>query len=79
MSNTEKILEDLARITATSKEFIGEFIYAPFGIESSEVLNSLTLYFALGVLAMIVYRISRPAPHARYRRPVNNYDYGRNI
>jgi len=79
MSKAELIWADIIGFTETSKEFIGNFVYAPFGIESSTLLNSVTLYVALGLIAFIAYRAVKPAHKARYRRPYNDYDYGRNV
>lgn len=79
MSNSEKIMEDFLAFTATAKEFIGEFVYAPFGIESSDGLNAITLYALMGVAVGVLIRIARPAPRARYRQRIKEYDYGRNV
>ncbi len=78
MSNFETIKEDLLAFSDASKEFIGAFIYEPMGIESTPMINGLTLYILLGVVGMTLYRASRPARKIRYRKPVE-YHYGRNV
>ncbi len=79
MSATEKILSDLGKATVDARDFVGEFVYAPFGIETSNLINGLTLVAALAVVGMIIYQILRPAPHARVKRNGNEYDFGRNV
>lgn len=71
------IKEDLIAASDAGKEFVGAFFYEPMGIESSALLNTVTLYALLGAVAMIAYRIAKPAPHPRYRKPIE-YDFGRN-
>ncbi|QHQ34457.1 hypothetical protein [Algicella marina] len=75
--STETIKEDLLAASEASKEFIAEFFYAPMGVEASPLLTSVTLYGLLAILAFALYRISKPAPHPRYRKHVE-YDFGRN-
>ena len=79
MSKVEQIWVDIVTFTEASKTFIGEFLYEPFRIESSYLLNSVTLYAVLGLVAFVAYRAIKPAHRARYRRPYNDYDYGRNV
>lgn len=76
--STETIKEDLLAASETSKEFIAEFFYAPIGIEASPMLTSVTLYTLLAVIAFALYRISKPAPQRRHRKP-SAYDFGRNV
>lgn len=73
----ETIKDDLIAVSETAKAFIGEFFYEPMGVISSPFLNAATLYVLLGIGALTLYRISKPAPHPRYRKPIE-YDYGRN-
>jgi len=79
MSKLEKLWDDVIAFHADAKAFTGEFLYEPFGIESSPFLNAVTLYAILAALAFAVYRVSRPAPHPRARHSVNKYDFGRNV
>ena len=76
--STETIKEDLLAASETSKEFIAEFFYAPIGIEASPMLTSITLYTLLAVIAFVLYRIAKPAPQRRHRKP-SAYDFGRNV
>ena len=80
MSDIAKITEEFVAFTAASKEFIGEFVYAPFGIESSPALNAFTLYAVIGVLVAVLIRALAPRPKPRYRKRVSefDYDFGRN-
>lgn len=79
MSKLEKLWDDIVVFHADAKEFTGKFLFEPFGIESSPFLNAVTLYAILAALAFAVYRVSRPAPQPRVRRPVDDYDFGRNL
>lgn len=76
-TNYESIKADLIAFSDASKEFIAEFFYAPMGVEASPLLASVTLYALLAVAAFLVYRIVKPAPQPRYRKP-ETYDFGRN-
>jgi len=77
MSARESITNDFAGLLADAKVFVGEFVYAPFGIEASETVNTVTLYAALAVVGFVIYRLVKPAPAPRYRTPVRDYDFGR--
>ena len=79
MSKVEKLWEDTVAFHASATEFVGEFLYEPFGIVSPPVINALTLYAILAGLAYAVRRATRPAPRPRVRHPVNEYDFGRNV
>ncbi|MEO0913606.1 MAG: hypothetical protein AAFY59_11560 [Pseudomonadota bacterium] len=76
--STETIKEDLVAASEASKEFIAEFFYAPIGVEASPLLTSITLYTLLAILGFALYRISKPAPLRRHRKP-SAYDFGRNV
>ena len=79
MSKLERLWDDVIAFHANAKEFTGEFLYEPFGVESTPLLNAVTLYAILAVLAFAVYRVSRPAPQPRVRHQDNKYDFGRNV
>ncbi|NNU81025.1 hypothetical protein HMH01_11310 [Halovulum dunhuangense] len=79
MSSMERVVEDLGRIYGRSKDFVGEFLYAPFGIESTDAVNAATLYVALAVLAMVTWRLASPAPRRRSGRARSKFDVSRNI
>ena len=79
MSSTERIVEDLTRLSDRSRDFVGDFLYAPLGIESSDTANAVTLYAILIGLAFVTYRLSRPAHKARISRAKSKYDLGRNV
>ena len=79
MSKVEQIWIDIVAFMDASKTFIGDFVYKPFGVESSPLMNAMTLYVLLGLVAFVAYRAVTPAPKSRYRRPYNDYDYGRNV
>jgi hypothetical protein len=66
MTQGERIMEfyntlliELVAFSVAAKEFVGEFLYAPFGIQSSESVNSFTLYFVLGAAVYCVLRHRR--------------------
>ena len=69
--------EELAAVAEMSREFVAEFFYAPMGVEASPLLSGATLYALLALGAFVIYRLMKPAPHPRYRKPIE-YDYGRN-
>ncbi|MEM8786796.1 MAG: hypothetical protein AAGE76_00885 [Pseudomonadota bacterium] len=79
MSSTEKILEDLTKASAAANEFVGEFVYAPFGYQSSELVNTATLAVIMAVCGVVIYRLMCPVKCARAKHDVNRYDFGRNV
>lgn len=77
MSTVNALLDDLSVKADQAKTFIGDFLFAPFGIESTDLVNSITLYAILGMTAVVAYKIASPAPRARRMR--NEYLYGRHL
>lgn len=80
MQKLERLREDVVSFHDKAKEVTGEFLYAPFGIETTPFVNAVTLYAILAVLAFGIYRLTRPAPHPRTRpgiTGINKYDFGR--
>ncbi len=79
MSTDNRLVEDIVNLSARAKEFVGEFLYAPLGIESSETLNAITLYAVLGCLSYITYRVSRSEPRTRRRYHGSDFGDRRNV
>jgi len=79
MSKLERLREDIVALHANAKEVTGEFLYEPFGIESTPFLNAITLYAIIALVIFAVHRVTRPAPQPRVRHPVNEYDLGRDV
>ncbi len=77
MSKLERMRGEIASFHEKAKDVTGEFLYAPFGIESTPFVNAVTLYAILAILAFGIYRLTRPAPHPRIRPGINKYDFGR--
>ncbi|MEM8872136.1 MAG: hypothetical protein AAGB10_02235 [Pseudomonadota bacterium] len=75
----EKVIADLGKASADAMEFVGEFVYAPFGYESSSMVNGVTLVAAIAVVALVIYKSLRPVPHVRVKHRDNRYDFGRNV
>ena len=75
MSTFERVTADLAIVVTRAKSFIGDFLYQPFGIESSDLVNAVTLYVIVGAAAVALYRAVQPAPRARANG--KDYDLGR--
>ncbi|MEO1285639.1 MAG: hypothetical protein AAFV92_12260 [Pseudomonadota bacterium] len=75
----EKVIADLGKASVDAMEFVGEFVYAPFGYESSDMVNGVTLFAAIAIVALVIYKSLRPAPHVRAKYRHNRYDFGRNI
>ena len=69
--------EDAVSLFFGAREFVGEFLYAPLGVESSDTLNGATLFVAGFIALVALYRLSRPAPHSRYKHDPFGVDFGR--
>lgn len=70
MSAFSQILADAAQLSDEAKVFVGDFVYAPFGIETSETVNAFTLYALLFGVGYIIYRLSLPERGERRRTRV---------
>ena len=73
----DRIHADLAIAADDAKEFIGEFFFSAFGVQSSDGLNTAALYALLGLAALALYRVTRPVHSTRYRPNPRGYDFGR--
>ena len=73
MSTSNQIMTDIAKLSEDAKLFVGDFLYAPFGIESSDTVNAITLYVLLGAASYVLYRISREEPRVRAKLRRSEY------
>ena len=73
MSKFTYLLNDGLAAVERAKEFIGEFVYAPFGIESSSVINGFTLYFILSSVIYVVMRNRRDVRLTMQGRSSNEF------
>lgn len=79
MSQTlQKLSQDFVVVGETARDFVGESIYGALGIQSTDFMNSFTLFLTVLGAAFVVFRIISPAPHARYRRDTYGIEFGRN-
>lgn len=56
MNKFSSFPSDLQEMSESLKYFVGEFFYAPFGIESSDELNTFTAAFIIGVMCYAILR-----------------------
>lgn len=59
MSKIDYLIRDLIEFHASAIEFIGAFLYSPFGLETSTTVNTFTLYFIIGSLTYVTLRQNR--------------------
>ena len=78
MSKFNYLLNDGLAAVERAKTFIGEFVYEPFGIESSSVINGFTLYFILSSIIYLVMRNRRDVRVTMAGRNSNEFGLWRN-
>lgn len=59
MSDPNQMTTDLIKLSDDAKIFVGDFLYAPFGVESSEGVNAITLYALIAIAIYVLYRVSK--------------------
>gem|GEM_PF-7045307 len=67
MSTFNQILTDTTTLAVDARGFVGDFVYAPFGIESSNAVNTVTLVALLLGAGYVIYRLSLPDRGERRR------------
>ncbi|MSU89766.1 hypothetical protein GE300_09065 [Rhodobacteraceae bacterium 2CG4] len=79
MSEHQRWVTDLVKFHGNAKETVGEFLYKPFGIESTDGLNAITLYVFAAVAVFVLFRLFTPARRARAHSKPDHYDFGRGL
>ncbi len=79
MSENERWISEFQRFHDTAKETIGAFLYEPFGIETTDATNGVTLYILLAAALFTLYRVLAPVHKPRVRSAPDHYDFGRGL
>jgi len=79
MSENERWISEFQRFHESAKETIGAFLYEPFGFETTDTMNGITLYVLIVAALFILYRVLAPAHMPRVRSAPDHYDFGRGL